>query len=295
MTLPRFRHNATGHWYKGNTHIHSTVSDGGKTFAELARMYAGDGFDFLFRTDHWQASDAAGDTTEYPLLWLDGVELDGAGPGGANYHVVCLGTFSGFQQEEGLEAAMQSARDQGGLLILAHPHWTGNSLEDAVRWPFDGVEIYNHVARWMNGKSDGTVHWSAMLDRFPETLAFAADDAHIRPEHPGWNGGWIMVNAPACSREDILTAIRTGNFYSSCGPEIHSIESDGRTVSVRTSPVKFIRLVSRAWRGRPVGTFDGRTMTETTLELPGDWPYVYLEVEDTQGRRAWTQTLFKRD
>ena len=68
-------------WYKGNCHIHSTASDGGKTFAELERMYAGAGYDFLFRTDHWVVSEVGGPsdggTPASPLLWLDGTELDG--------------------------------------------------------------------------------------------------------------------------------------------------------------------------------------------------------------------------
>ena len=30
------RYTLTGNWYKGNTHLHSTASDGGKTVDELA-------------------------------------------------------------------------------------------------------------------------------------------------------------------------------------------------------------------------------------------------------------------
>jgi hypothetical protein len=56
-----FRYDTSNQWFKGNTHIHSTVSDGGKSFGELAEMYASVGYDFLFRTDHWVASDTAQD------------------------------------------------------------------------------------------------------------------------------------------------------------------------------------------------------------------------------------------
>jgi predicted metal-dependent phosphoesterase TrpH len=293
MSAPRYETNGT--WYKGNTHIHSTASDGGRTCAELARMYADVGYAFLFCTDHYVASDVGSDTEDYPLLWLDGIELDGTDYGGSPYHVICLGTFAGITREMGLVAAMEAARAQGGLLILAHPHWTGNSLEDAMRWGFHGVEIYNHVCRWLNGKGDGAVYWNAMLQRFPDTLAFAVDDAHILPEHPGWNGGWIMVNATHCSREAILHAVRAGNFYSTCGPEFHAIEYRGTCVTVRTSPVQFVRLVGPAHLGDRVGSFEGELLTEVTLKVPADWPYAYLEVEDRQGRRAWTNTLFARE
>jgi hypothetical protein len=258
-------------------------------------MYAHAGYDFLFRTDHWVISDVQSDGADAPLLWLDGVELDGRDYGGSPYHVACLGTFAGISRGMGFVAALEAARAQGGVLILAHPHWMGNSLQDALRWGFDGVEIYNHVCRWLNGKGDGHAHWSAMLDRSPDTLGFAVDDAHILPKHPGWNGGWIVVNAPTLSRVAILDAIRAGHFYSSCGPEYHTIEYDGGSVHVETSPVQFVRLVGPAYWGKRVGSYDGRLLCEATLEIPADWPYAYLELEDERGRRAWTNTLLVPD
>ena len=290
--MPTFRYNTTGAWFKGNTHIHSTASDGGKTLAELGRMYADAGYHFLCRTDHWVPSDWVSDTETSPLTWIDGMELDGPDRGGSQYHVVCLGRFTGIEREMGFVPALESARRQGGLLILAHPYWMGNSTEDALRWGFHGVEIYNHVCHWLNGKSDGLTYWSAMLGRFPNTLAFAADDAHIRAEHPFWDGGWIWVNAPDRTPDSLLASIRAGNFYASCGPEIHALEFEGGTVTARTSPIRFARLVGPAWNGLRLAGPDGGTMEEVSFEIPSEWPYAYIEIEDTQNRRAWTNPLF---
>jgi len=290
-----FRYRMTGKWFKGNTHLHSTASDGGLTFAELADIYASGGYDFLFRTDHWVASDVVSDPGTYPLLWIDGIELDGFDPTGAMYHVVCLGTLEGMDRDKGFMPCMESAREQGAFLILAHPHWCANSTDDALRHPFDGVEVYNHVCRWLNGKSDGVVHWDARLRNGGDALAFAVDDSHLRPEHMGWNGGWIVVNAPDCTAEAIMQSIRTGNYYSSCGPEIKSITLDGGALHVETSPVQFARLVGPGPIGAPRGSFDGELVTELTLPVPEGWDYVYLDLEDDRGRRAWTNTLFTRD
>ncbi|MFH1006056.1 MAG: hypothetical protein V1800_00975 [Candidatus Latescibacterota bacterium] len=292
MSRHSFRYNSSGSWHKGNTHIHSTASDGGKTFQELESMYAGAGYDFIFHTDHWVASDIEQVPASSSLIRMDGIELDGKDHGGSHYHVVCLGTFSGITGEMGLVAGMEAARAQGGLLILAHPHWMGNSLEDALRGGFDGVEVYNHVCHWLNGKGDGSVYWNSMLGRFPNTLAFSVDDAHISAAHPGWNGGWIMVNTPERSREAIQKAIRAGHFYSSCGPEIHTIEYDGSHVSVAVSPARFVRLVGPSHAGNRVGSFDGKLITKATLEVPPEWLFAYLEVEDAQGRLARTNPLF---
>ena len=297
-----FRYDLSGQWWKGNTHIHSTASDGGKTFLELQEMYSAAGYHFLFRTDHWVASDVqagtagaspAGSPAGSPWLWLDGIELDGRDAVGAEYHVVALGSFHGLQREIGLQAAMESARAQGGILILAHPQWTGNTFDDALRWNFDGVEVYNHVCRWLNGKGDGGAYWNAVLAQAPAVLGLAVDDAHIRPEHPGWNGGWIQVNARACTPADILAALRAGNFYASTGPVLESLAFDGESVSVRCSPAQFIRLVGPGSRGARVGAFDGSLFAEAVFTVPAAWKYAYLEVEDAAGRRAWTNNLFR--
>jgi hypothetical protein len=290
--VPTFRYAANGSWFKGNTHLHSTFSDGGKTVDELAEMYAGVGYDFLFRSDHWVTSDVSADGGNPPLLWLDGIEIDGLDDRGSYFHAVCLGTFRELKREDGFTSALHQARSQGGLTILAHPHWTGNSFDDALHYGFDGVEVYNHVCRWLNGKGHGGVHWSAMLSASPHTLAFACDDAHVQPSHPGWNGGWIMVRAPSLSREAVMSSIRSGRFYSSCGPVFRDITFDGERVAIQTSPIQFARLVGPNHLGTRVGAFDGRLMEEASFAVPGDWPYAYLEIEDSERRRAWTNTLF---
>ena len=187
---------------------------------------------------------------------------------------------------------MRKARAQNALLVLAHPFWRGNTLEDAIRWNFDGVEIYNHVCHWLNGKSNSLTHWDAMLKVNPDTLGFSADDAHLRPEYPGWNGGWIVVNASELSDQAILTAIRRGNYYSSCGPDFVSLTLDGKFLHVESTPVQFVRLVGPDHHGWRVGSFDGGLRTQVSAKIPADWDYVYVEIEDQRGKRAWSNTLF---
>ncbi len=288
----KFRYESSGQWYKGNTHIHTTASDGGKTAGELAQMYAEAGYDFLFRTDHHVASDVGAEVDEPPLLWLAGVELNGPDGGGSSYHIVCLGSFQGISGDNTLEENLKIARDQGGILILAHPNWMGNSQEDGLRHGFHGVEIYNHVCRWLNGKGSGLYLWDSLLIH-QNILGFSVDDAHVKPAHPGWDGGWIKVSAPQCSREAITNAIKDGNFYSTCGPEFHTITHSNGSVGIRTSPVRFARLVGPNSKGARTGSFDGELLTEAEFELPSDWSYVRLEIEDARGHRAWTNTLFK--
>lgn len=287
-----FRYDTSQKWYKGNTHIHSTHSDGGKTIQEIDALYTGAGYDFLFATDHYRPSNFKENRDGLSLLWLDGVEIDGKDLTGASYHVVCLGEVQGIAPRVPFQTALQVAIEQEAITILAHPHWCANTFEDTQRWPYSGVEVYNHVCHWINGKGDGWVYANAMLAQNPNTLVFAVDDAHIRPEHPGWNGGWIQVNAPACTEEVIFAAIRRGNFYASCGPEFRQIRQENGRVQIETSPVQFIRLVGPAWNGVQLGSFEGQVFEQAEFAIPEDWGYAYLEIEDQRGKRAWTNPLF---
>ncbi len=287
-----FRYDSSGRWFKGNTHLHSTVSDGGLEFRGLAELYRSAGYHFLFRTDHRVASRIGNADTDAGLLWLDGIELDGKDRTGAYYHVVCLGRLRNLRPEAGLEAALAAARRQGALLILAHPYWSGNTLDDCLRHPFNGIEIYNHIAHWLNGKSCGLVHWDAALAKNPDTFAIAADDGHLSPEHPGWNGGWVVVNAPELSAAAITDALRTGNFYASQGPEINAVTLEDGRLRLETSPIRFARLVGPGTAGARLGSFDGPLLREAAFTLPADWDYIYAEIEDERGRRAWTNNLF---
>jgi hypothetical protein len=288
----RFRYEGLTRWWKGNLHVHSTRSDGGKTPAELASLYAGAGYDFIVLADHWAAGVPDDLPRPSPLAMLDGVELDGVDSTGASFHVVCIGCRDGIEREMGLEAAMTEARRQGAVLVLAHPLWMGNSAEDALRHGFDGVEAFNNVTEWLNGKGSGAFHWDRMLDRRPEVFGSAVDDAHINPHHPLWNGGWVHVDASSPTPAALIPAIRAGRFVSSRGPLIHSLRASGREISVSCSPVKFIRLVGPATFGQRLAALDGPALTEGIFTVPDDWPHARIEVEDETGRRAWTNALF---
>jgi hypothetical protein len=291
MKKKRFRYHTNGSWFKGNVHIHTTRSDGGLDPLQTASRYAGAGYDFLFLTDHWCVSSPVQDGSP-PICLFNGLELDGIDRHGSNYHVVCLGKVEGIDQARGFEEGLGVCIEQNAVLILAHPAWTGNSVEEASRYPFHGVELYNHVCHWLNGKGSGLFHWDSLLEENPGVLGIACDDAHNKPAHPGWNGGWIVVNASASTEEAITEAIRCGTFYSTQGPEIRRLALTEDDLQVETSPVQFARLVGAGSQGTRFGSFDGSLMTEFTFSLPSDFDYVRLEVEDDGGKRAWTNTLF---
>ncbi len=192
------------------------------------------------------------------------------------------------------KATLENIRSQGGILILAHPLFFGHTPEEALRHNLHGIEVYNHLCHWLNGRSESFYLWDLMLKENAGILGVSADDSHFLPKHPVWNGGWIMVNAPGCTPKAIMRSIKSGNYYSTCGPDFYSMETVGRRVSVTTSPVRFIRCIGPELESFREGRFDGQLLSGVSFTIPAGWDYVRLEIEDEQGKRAWTNTLLRK-
>jgi len=106
----------------------------------------------------------------------------------------------------------------------------------------------------------------------------------------------------------VLAALRDGSFYGSAGPVIEALDVTENAVEVRCSPERSITLLAGRWFGSRVNAdrpgypghgdilaTDGRgEITAARLERPAHTPYGRLEVEDSRGRRAWTNPLWMR-
>lgn len=285
----RFKYDTTGNWYKGNLHLHTIDSDGFLSDKDVIARYAKEGYDFISITDHWKVYQQNGCRSTSPLLVIEGIELDGCDEQGAYLHVLAIGVSNGLSTQKNFNAALRAARKQGALLVWAHPHWTGNTVPEGMRHKFHGIEIYNHTSQCEIGKGYATSYWDTLLESKPNFFGFAVDDAHFSPGEPFWKGGWIMVNAPECSKKAILKSLFEGNFYSSQGPRFESIQLNGNKILVSTSSVKYIRLIGPKSLGNWIVS-QGNGIKE--FEIPSDWTYARLEIEDENGKCAWSNSLF---
>lgn len=289
----RFRYDCSGKWFKGVIHVHTKNSsdDNGMTVVEAISFYAEAGYNFICITD--AVPTLAGHSDKmHPLLVLDGVEIDGKDDHGSYFHVICIEGVDGITEDTEFMDATKKVRAQGGILVWAHPYVCDNTAAEGIRFGFDGIEVFNSISQVIWGKGMAAYHWDASLVHQPDLLGFAADDAHFFKDAPAEKGGWIMVNAPGLSREAIMNSIRRGNFYSSRGPIFESISLEqGNRIVARTSPVVHARLISAGELNKYRGTSDGEPMTEIHFRLPDDWPYVRLEIEDANGKVAWSNPL----
>ncbi len=284
-------------YFRGNLHTHTTRSDGGKTPEEAAAWYREHGYDFVAITDHGQRLDRQFDGS---ILVIPGMELGGVDPYFGMYHAVGLNVFGAPPQQpvNDLGAAIRFLSADGGLVQVCHPYWCG--MRSARMHEIEGVyalEVFNTTCETAIAKGLSSVHWDDVLSTGRRLWGVAVDDTHWHS--PDYGGGWVMVQADALDVALLLGALRAGRFYASQGPEILEFGVDGDRAYARTSPARRISFMSNYYNGHCVRATDALgTISEAEWDMrPAAWQsisssYVRLEVDDIQGRRAWSQPIF---
>lgn len=280
-----------GSWFKANLHCHTTTSDGDTPLEPRIRQYRDHGYNILAVTDHDRTNDVAKYSAKNFLV-ISGMETH---PPclvpGEIYHLVCLNVPLGFACPEGADANERVAmvRRAGGEVIYAHPYWCGHRNEHIlpVR-DFIAIEVFNSTCTRI-GKGCSSVHWDNLLDVGRNVPAVAVDDVH------GGRDifmGWTMIKARELNVNSVLSALRTGCFYASCGPTIEDFRVRDGKVFLKCSPVAEIHFMAQRYVGASTYADDGPDMTWAECPVDKTFRYVRGEVVDRQGRRAWTNPIF---
>ncbi len=290
---------APGRWLRGNTHSHSTESDGRLSIPDRFAAYRDAGYDFLVLTDHRKVSDVSGECRP-GFLAISGSEVHPDNPyGGDRFHFVAINIHEPIRDTELTpNETIAAIREQGGEAVVCHPYWCGHTINDLQ--PLRGyfaVEVFNATCRALIGKGFSEPHWDDLLDKVGPTFGIAADDAH-GIDHDVFQG-WIMVRAAELTTPAVLEALRTGAFYSTMGPEIVDLDiraadgsAAGREVVVRCSPAQAITFKAQRSRGRHVLAPAGERLTEAAFPLTGSERYVRVEITAPDGKKAWSNPLF---
>lgn len=285
-------------------HTHTTLSDGQKTPAEVAAIYAAAGYDAIALTDHWVYGDG-GELSG--LTILSGCEYNVSGVDEwtgvmETYHVVGVGMTRDPRLPEDyprntdgrirdrVRHIVSAIREAGGLAILAHPAWSLNTPEQILGCgEFDATEIYNSVSDW--GMSDRP-YSGIIVDQIATYGMYlpllATDDTHY------YDGdqcrGAVMVEADAVEELGMVEALRRGLFYATQGPEVHTERISPTTVKVTCSPaVKIAFLSNSVWC--PGRMIRGEGITEATYEVKHHESFVRVEVTDAEGRVGYSNII----
>ena len=304
MIFPGF--DTPGRFWRGNLHGHSNLSDGCLTPEEVCRRYAAEGYDFTCVTDHFIGCYGypIADTTGFrrnDFTTILGAELhSGAMANGELWHLLAVGLppdFAApdapdFSARDGMEPAAslaRRARDAGAFVAIAHPQWSGLTLDDARGIDAaHAVEIYNHGCGNCVARGDGASIADLLLTEGRDLTLIATDDSHFtEPDH---FGGWVMVKARENTPEALLAALKAGAFYSSQGPLLHHVELTPEGVQVECSPAARVIVQGAGTAATPV---HGESLTRATVPLDrfGNSGWLRVTVMDRAGRSAWSNPV----
>jgi len=223
-----------GQWYKGNTHTHTTVSDGDTDPDAVARWYLDRGYNFLCLTDHNKYVDPA--TVSLPanrredFILIPGEEV--SGPRAIHTTALNIPSLVDWNPGEASNTAVvqyhvDQTRNAGGQPILNHPNFHF-ALSAADLLPVERLhlfELYNgHPQVFNNGDAEHPSTeelWDALLSAGRRVYAVSSDDAHRfkkwSADQSNAGRGWLMVRAAELTPVAITNAIRDGQFYATTG------------------------------------------------------------------------------
>lgn len=294
-----------GNWYRGNTHSHSTVSDGRLSIADRFGAYRDKGYSFLVLTDHGKVSDVSAQSRD-GFLAISGSEVHPENPyNGDLYHIVAINIHEPIRTERvHPNEAIEQIHAQGGGAVMCHPYWLGHTILDLL--PIHGffaVEVYNDTCQQLIGKGFSESTWDEVLDKIGPKFGIAADDSH-GIDHDVFHA-WIQVKARTLTIDSIMHALRTGSFYSSLGPEIHDIEvspiqvqgRNGESINthrirVKCDPAKTIGFKAQRYRGAYLQAKEGECLTEGEHVVQPTAKYIRVEITAPDGKKAWSNPFF---
>ena len=274
-----------GQWYKAALHVHSTTSDGDVSVPERMKQYREKGYDVVAITDHWNTNKIDGLSGE-KFLVINGMEAHPKGN-----HFVCLNLSEGFEIKTDLDPqqVIDIVNAAGGGVIYAHPYWLGHTIDDLLLVDgYMGLEVYNGVCDLSICKGYSNVHWDQLLGKGIMLPAVATDDVHNSSD---MNLGWTMIKTKELSAKAIISSLKMGCYYASCGPTIEEYRVEDGVAKIKCSPVSKICFGGQGAYGLVVNGQDGKLLTAAEWKLPEKCNFVRAEVIDANGKHAWTNPI----
>lgn len=275
-----------GTWRRGQLHAHTSPTS---ECAELAasdvlESYTRAGLDFLALSDHMALtlSQNAGLTCIPGLEWHS--------PIGEHTGIYGLDEdlLRSTIENTDHQLLLNLLRRQDVLVILNHPNWglTGHySREDLDSIAFyDGIEVFNAMIDRLAGQAMATNKWDYLLSRGRRVLGFVGDDSHSGSDI---GRAWLGVRSPSSSAEDILTAIRSGNFYGSSGVGVRDIRRNGGVIEMETDNAAEIQVI-----GNGGSVIERVADNSIAYRATGREIYVRLTAYGPGSAMAWSQPFF---
>jgi len=296
-------------WFKGNTHAHTTMSDGDSPPEVVARWYKERGYRFLVLSDHNVFTDPANlpALVDSNFLLIPGEEVTTKFQS-KPVHVNGLNIFQVIAPvvDTSLVGTIQknvdAVRAVNAVPHINHPNfgWAFSQNEllkinnDNLLEIFNGHPLVNNLG---GGDWPGMEQvWDHLLTNGKRIYGLAVDDAHhfqgeFAPARSNPGRGWVVVRASNLNANEIIANLDKGLFYASTGVELNDIIVKPDRLEIHMAPNRDFKF-----RTEFIGS-DGKILSRiennpAIYRLEGCESYVRAKVYDSGGSVAWVQPAF---
>lgn len=296
-------------WFKGNTHTHTTMSDGDSSPEDVARWYKEKGYRFLVLSDHNVFTDpqALLSLVDSSFILISGEELTSSfNKKPVHVNGLNIPHVLSHQVDSTLVGTIQknvdAVRGVAGVPHINHPNF-GWAIDQETLLRvhlyrlleiFNGHPLVNNLG---GGEKPGMEEvWDFLLTGGKRVYGIAVDDAHhfkgeFNRERSNPGRGWVAVLARSLNAAEIMRNLEAGHFYASTGIEIASfvVERKRITISITQRSDTRFRTEFIGGGGRPLLRSEANP---AVFELQSDVHYVRAKVIGSDGTVAWTQPVF---
>lgn len=301
-----------GNFYKANMHCHTTVSDGKLTPGQVKEEYQKKGYQIVAYTDH-------GKYCPHPELnSKDFLALAGFGTDRKEEGTFHFNFYDGSPDERkeekaevcspealndgssGINAYIKKMKQLGFLVTACHPYRSMQNYNDYTGLlGLFAMEIYHYRSdlEGLNGYNPQA--YDEMLRCHKEIYCLASDgnknDYPMEDPFSDSFGGFIKIKARELTYPAVMQALKKGDFYSSMGPDIHSLYIEGKDLVVKTSPVEKIYMKMEGKNCRMKIAPQGELLEEARFPLTGREGYIRVVCRSENGLYANTNAYFLKD
>lgn len=298
-------------WFKGNTHTHTTMSDGDSSPEDVARWYKNHGYRFLVLSDHnvFTNPDTLASLVDSSFLLIAGEELTSRyGKKPVHVNGLNIPHLIPPQTDTTLIGTIQknvdAVREVNGAPHINHPNF-GWAIDQNTLLKVNNdklFEIFNGhplVHNFGGGGTPGMEQvWDFLLTAGKRMFGIAVDDAHhfkdeFAPNRSNPGKGWVVVRAHSLDAKEIIQNLEAGLFYASTGVELEDvkIETTRLAISIRQkSDFKY----RTEFIGANGSVLQRSEENPAVYDLKSAESYVRAKVYDSGGFVAWVQPVFVR-
>jgi len=208
-------------WYGGDSHTHSSYSDGMDTPARVAASARADGLDWYAVTDHAAGVDrvthivhsqkeAAAMSEPGRFAVIPGMEYTLV-----DYHANVLGAVLRADRETPLQEAIDAAvaldtPDRPVTITLNHPYYEGTPKASDLARQLERLPMLE-----LN-RPQAIQLWWELLNKGMRVAGTSTTDTHnIETRYPGYRRTYVYLDDQPLTSENVIRALREGRSYAS--------------------------------------------------------------------------------